>query len=96
MPQWCHNSHSGLILHYHCKGRDLLKKVVYFRVLPESIIIKITIITIIIIIAIIIAIIIIIISTFLAALAALYLTLVSQSVGGCHFRILTQRVTFET
>ena len=36
MPQWCHNSHSGLILHYHCKGRDLLKKVIYFRVLPES------------------------------------------------------------
>ena len=37
---------------------------------------------------------------FLAALAALYLTLVSQSVGewvsDCHFRILTQRVTFET
>ena len=33
---------------------------------------------------------------FLAALAALYLTLVSESVTGCHFRILTQRVTFET
>ena len=33
---------------------------------------------------------------FLAALAALYLTLVSGSVTGCHFRILTQRVTFET
>ena len=33
---------------------------------------------------------------FLAALAALYLTLVSQSVSNCHFRILTQRVTFET
>ena len=39
--------------------------------------------------------------SFLAALAALYLTLVSESVSqwlvtGCHFRILTQRVTFET
>ena len=33
---------------------------------------------------------------FLAALAALYLTLVSQWVGDCHFRIQTQRVTFET
>ena len=33
---------------------------------------------------------------FLAALAALYLTLVSQWVSDCHFRILTQRVTFET
>ena len=37
---------------------------------------------------------------FLAALAALYLTLVSQWLGdwvtGCHFRISTQRVTFET
>ena len=37
---------------------------------------------------------------FLAALAALYLTLVtesvSQSVSDCHFRISTQRVTFET
>ena len=32
----------------------------------------------------------------LAALAALYLTLVSDWVGHCHFRILTQRVTFET
>ena len=33
---------------------------------------------------------------FLAALAALYLTLVSGWVSECHFRILTQRVTFET
>jgi len=33
---------------------------------------------------------------FLAALAALYLTLVSELVTGCHFRILTQGVTFET
>ena len=37
---------------------------------------------------------------FLAALAALYLTLVSHSVTDSvthrHFRILTQRVTFET
>ena len=33
---------------------------------------------------------------FLAALAALYLTLVSHSLSDCHFRILTQRVTFET
>ena len=33
---------------------------------------------------------------FLAALAALYLTLVSESVTGCHFRILTQIVTFDT
>ena len=33
---------------------------------------------------------------FLAALAALYLTLVTHSVSGCHFRILTKRVTFET
>ena len=34
---------------------------------------------------------------YLAALAALYLTLVSECVGGdCHFRILTQGVTFET
>ena len=32
----------------------------------------------------------------LTALAALYLTLVSDLVGHCHFRILTQRVTFET
>ena len=32
----------------------------------------------------------------LAALAALYLTLVTDWVGHCHFRILTQRVTFET
>ena len=32
---------------------------------------------------------------FLAALAALYLTLVCV-VAKCHFRILTQRVTFET
>ena len=32
---------------------------------------------------------------FLVALAALYLTLVSQSVTDSHFRILTQRVTFE-
>ena len=28
--------------------------------------------------------------------SALYLTLVSQWVGECHFRILTQRVTFGT
>ena len=33
---------------------------------------------------------------FLAALAALYPTLVSQSLSGCHFRISTQKVTFET
>ena len=33
---------------------------------------------------------------FLAALAALYLTLVTHWVGGCHFRISTQRVTFKT
>ena len=37
---------------------------------------------------------------FLAAQAALYLTLVSDSLThsltGCHFRILAQRVTFET
>ena len=33
---------------------------------------------------------------FVAALAVLYLTLVSDWVGHCHFRILTQRVTFET
>ena len=33
---------------------------------------------------------------FLAALAALYLTLVSHSLSDCHFRVLTQRVTFET
>ena len=33
---------------------------------------------------------------FLAALAALYLTLVSESVTDRHFRILTQIVTFET
>ena len=33
---------------------------------------------------------------FLTALAALYLTLVSESVRECYFRILTQRVTFET
>ena len=35
-------------------------------------------------------------NVFLAALAALYLTLVSGSLTDCHFRILTQRVTFET
>ena len=34
--------------------------------------------------------------TFLAALAALYLTLVSESLTHCHFRISIQRVTFET
>ena len=33
---------------------------------------------------------------FLAALAALYLTLVTDWVGDCNFRIFTQRVTFET
>ena len=33
---------------------------------------------------------------FLAALASLYLTLVTGSVTDRHFRILTQRVTFET
>ena len=33
---------------------------------------------------------------FLADLAALYLTLVSESVSQCHFRTLTQRGTFET
>jgi len=33
---------------------------------------------------------------FLAALAALYLTLVSHWLTECHFRILIQRVTFET
>ena len=33
---------------------------------------------------------------FLAALAALYLTLVSQWVSDCHFIIWTQRVTFGT
>ena len=33
---------------------------------------------------------------FLAALAALYLTLVSDSLSDRHFRISTQRVTFET
>ena len=37
---------------------------------------------------------------FLAALAALYLTLVTESVSQwvthCHFRMLTQRVTFDT
>ena len=33
---------------------------------------------------------------FLSALAALYLTLVSQWVTHCHFRISTQIVTFET
>ena len=33
---------------------------------------------------------------FLAALAALYLTLVSHSVSQCHFRILKQRVSYET
>ena len=32
---------------------------------------------------------------FLAALAALYLTLVTDSVSECHFRISTQGVTFE-
>ena len=35
-------------------------------------------------------------SLLLAALAALYLTLVSEWVSNRHFRILTQRVTFET
>ena len=33
---------------------------------------------------------------FLAALSALYLSLVTEWVSECHFRILTQRVTFET
>ena len=33
---------------------------------------------------------------FLAALAALYLTLVGQSLTDCHFRIPRQRVTFKT
>ena len=35
-------------------------------------------------------------SSFLAALAALYLTLVTHWVSQCHFWILTQRVSFET
>ena len=35
MLQWCHNSHSGLILHYHCKGRDLLKKSFTFGYCPK-------------------------------------------------------------
>ena len=32
----------------------------------------------------------------LAALAALYLPLVTQSISDCHFRIYTQQVTSET
>ena len=35
-------------------------------------------------------------SWFLAALAALYLTLVSDWLGNRHFRTLTHRVTFDT